>query len=94
MNSGDSISRAVIGTWPLSGDFGRISLSKVERILQFCVENNFYEFDVAPNYGSGFMEFALGNVLGGNSKILINTKVGNIPFYGKSFDFENIKKYL
>ena len=36
----------------------------------------------------------IGNVFNGEKKVLINTKIGNLPFYGKSFELDDLKKSL
>ena len=84
--------RIVIGTWPLSGDYGYVDLETVQKTLEFCHNNGFKEFDTAPNYGNGFIEFCLGNVFQYNLDVKINTKMGNIPFGGKSFELEKLDK--
>ena len=85
-------SKIVIGTWPLSGDYGYVDLETVQKTLEFCYNNGFKEFDTAPNYGNGFIEFCLGNVFQYNLDVKINTKMGNIPFGGKSFELEKLDK--
>jgi len=85
-------SKIIIGTWPLSGDYGTINLDQVQQSLEFCYNNGLKEFDTAPNYGNGFMEFCLGKVFQQNLDVEINTKVGNLPFGGKNFDVESLKK--
>lgn len=84
--------RIVIGTWPLSGDYGYVNLRTIKDTLDYCYDNGFKEFDTAPIYGNGFMEFCLGNVFYGKKDVLINTKIGNIPFKGKSFKLEDLKE--
>jgi aryl-alcohol dehydrogenase-like predicted oxidoreductase len=78
--------KVVIGTWPLSGDFGPVGLRTICDVLEACARHGFFEFDVAPNYGNGFMESCLGSVFGDDQRILINTKCGNPPFGEKNFD--------
>ena len=85
------LDKVIIGTWPLSGDYGRVDLKTVQDALECCYANNLKEFDTAPSYGNGFIEFCIGKVLGGRSDTLINTKIGNTPFMGKSFKLEDIK---
>lgn len=85
-------SKIIIGTWPLSGDYGNVSLENIQKSLEFCYNNGFDEYDTAPNYGNGFMEFCLGNVFQDKVDIKINTKIGNFPFGGKSFELEKLKK--
>ena len=84
--------KAIIGTWPLSGDFGNVVLADVHRVLAAARDAGFQEFDTAPNYGRGFMEFALGKMFGGDSEVRINSKCGNIPFEGKTFDVADIRR--
>ena len=81
----------MIGTWPLSGDLGLVSLSHVESTLRHCYDLGFREFDTSPSYGNGFSEFALGKTFSGIENVKINTKVGNIPFNGKSFDIPTLR---
>ena len=86
--------KVVIGTWPLSGDYGEVDLKTVQKTLECCYYNNLKEFDTAPSYGNGFIEFCIGKVLGKKSDVLINTKIGNTPFHGKSFKVINLKSSL
>ena len=86
--------RILIGMWPLSGDFGLVSLQTVEKVIQKAVENGFGEFDVAPNYGNGFAEMALGHVLGNDRSVKIYTKFGNHPFDGKDFSDIGLERSL
>lgn len=88
------LSKVIIGTWPLSGDFGHVSLKTVEDALTTAYRNGFKTFDTAPNYGNGFIEFALGKVFYGIEDVVINTKCGNIPFIGKDFSVDALKKSL
>lgn len=88
------ITKAVIGTWPLSGDFGHVGLNQISETLDTCWELGFREFDTAPNYGNGFIEFCLGKTFHGKKDYFINTKCGNIPFNGKSFELESLTRSL
>ena len=85
-------SKVVIGTWPLSGDFGPVGLKKIHEVLEHCYNIGFKEYDTAPNYGNGFMEFCLNKVFHDKPDVKINTKIGNIPFHGKSFDLNDLKR--
>jgi len=87
-------SKIVIGTWPLSGDYGKIDSQVVQEILQYCHESGINEFDTAPNYGNGEIEIQLGKVFGNNTNVMINTKIGNLPFGKKSYDTKSFKKSL
>lgn len=84
--------KVVIGTWPLSGDFGEIPLRQVEATLINCLKNELFEYDTAPNYGRGFMEHCLGKILPTDDRIKINTKVGNSAYDGKSFALDHIAR--
>lgn len=86
--------KIVIGTWPLSGDFGTIKLCAAQEILERCREYGFHEFDTAPNYGNGFAEFCLGKIFADSEDILINTKIGNLPFRGKCFEIDTLRVSL
>ena len=86
--------RILIGMWPLSGDFGPVSLKIVEEVIQKAVDNGLFGFDVAPSYGSGFAEMALGHVLGNDRSIKIYTKFGNHPFEGKDFSDIGLERSL
>jgi len=85
-------SKVIIGTWPLSGDYGNVDLEQIQKILEYSYEAGFMEYDTAPNYGNGFMEFCLGKVFRNRSDVLINTKIGNLPFHGKSFHIADMKR--
>ena len=83
--------KVIIGTWPISGDFGNVDLISA-KVLEHTYELGFRQYDTAPNYGNGFSEFALGNVFSKKKDCLINTKIGNLPFSGKSFEIKMIKR--
>jgi aryl-alcohol dehydrogenase-like predicted oxidoreductase len=82
----------VVGTWPLSGDLGHVSLTQIAATLRACVEGGLLEFDTAPSYGHGFMEFCLGKEIAQVSGVKLNTKFGNRPFLGKSFRIEDLRQ--
>lgn len=86
--------KIIVGTWPLSGDFGHVDLATIQQTIDKALDLGIREFDTAPNYGRGFMEFALGKVLYGRNEVLINTKCGNLPFGGKSFRVEDLKSSI
>jgi aryl-alcohol dehydrogenase-like predicted oxidoreductase len=88
------MNRIVIGTWGISGDFGNVSPKDIQDVLTYSYENGIKEFDTAPSYGNGFMEFCLGSVFKGCTDVLINTKVGNTPFYGKDFKLNSLSKSI
>jgi anaerobic magnesium-protoporphyrin IX monomethyl ester cyclase len=84
--------KVVIGTWSLSGDYGNVDLKTIQEVLEYCYKNGFKEYDTAPSYGNGFIEFCLGNVFYEKKDVKINTKVGNIPYEGKCFDIDKLNK--
>ncbi|MBL76931.1 MAG: hypothetical protein CL763_08430 [Chloroflexi bacterium] len=85
-------SRIIIGTWPLSGDYGKVDSKQVRDVLEYCYENGIREFDTAPNYGDEFIEKELGNIFHDKEDVLINTKMGNFPFNEKSYEINDLKK--
>ena len=85
-------SKIIIGTWPLSGDYGKIDSQQTRNILKYCYENGIREFDTAPNYGNGFVEKELGNIFHDKDNVLINTKMGNFPLNKKSYAIDDLKK--
>ena len=87
-------SKVVIGTWPLSGDFGRINKKEVYKTLEHCLKVGFKEFDTAPNYGGGAMESIIGEVFEGIDDISINTKCGNHLNNKKDFSATALKSSL
>ena len=46
------MSQVVLGTWPLSGDFGPVDLVQVEKTLNAAFDEGFVEFihEFDPNY--------------------------------------------
>lgn len=62
--------------------------------MEYCYHNNLKEFDTAPSYGNGFIEFCIGKILGNKSDVLINTKIGNTPFNDKNFNVSKMKVSL
>ena len=42
--------KIIIGSWSWSGMYKRISKSEVNRIIDLCLSNKFYEFDTSPSY--------------------------------------------
>ena len=83
--------KVIIGTWPMSGDLGSISIKIISRIIDKCIEFGFTEFDTAPNYGNGFCESLLGNMLK-DKAITINTKFGNSAHEGKDFSIVGLRR--
>ena len=86
------ISKIIIGTWSLSGDYGKIDYKQIKDVLEYCYELGIKEFDTAPNYGNGVAEKYLGKIFGSRSDVLINTKMGNLPFNKKSYEIKELKK--
>ena len=88
----DKCSKIVIGTVPLSGNYGYISKENILETLSYCYEKNFREFDTAPNYGNGIMESHLGNIFSKKDDVKINTKIGNLSSGGKDFNIDSMRK--
>ena len=86
--------KVVIGLWPLSGDFGKTDISQFEEATNYCIDSGFKTFDVAPNYGGGFAESAIGEIYAGERDIVINTKVGNSINGAKDFTSSALRRSL
>jgi len=84
--------KIIIGTWALSGDYGYVDLYDINEVLGYSYRVGFKEYDTAPSYGNGFAEFCLGNFFYGTKDVLINTKIGNVPFKGKNFNIPSLKE--
>ena len=84
-------SKIIIGTWPLSGDYGKIEFNQAKHVLEYCYHLGIKEFDTAPNYGDGIMESYLGDIFSDKNDVLINTKIGNMPFKEKSYEISDLK---
>ena len=85
-------SKIVIGTASLSGNYGRVAEKDIVDILNYCYENNFYEFDTAPNYGQGNMEEYIGEIFAVKDDVKINTKIGNMINGGKNFSIDTVRE--
>ena len=83
-------SKIIIGTWNLSGDYGSVNLSEIEKVFHMCYDYGFKTFDTAPVYGNGVMEFCIGKIFKNKNDVNINSKFGNMPFIGKSFDKKSL----
>ncbi len=84
--------KIIIGTWALSGDYGYVDLYDINEVLSYSYRVGLKEYDTAPSYGNGFAEFCLGNFFYGTKDVLINTKIGNVPFKGKNFNISSLKE--
>jgi aryl-alcohol dehydrogenase-like predicted oxidoreductase len=88
------ISKIVIGTWSLSGDFGKIHKTKVYKSIEKAIENGLYEFDTSPNYGNGRMHKILSDIFRNEKKIIINTKCGYNSDSIKTFKIKDIRQSI
>jgi len=84
--------KIIIGTAPLSGNYGVVPKQDIIDILNYCYENNFREFDTAPNYGQGVMESYLGDIFLKRDNVKIHTKIGNLINGGKDFSIDSLRK--
>jgi len=82
-------SKFVIGTWPLSGDFGVYSKKNILDVINLSIDNNIIEFDTSPNYGKGIVEKIIGDEI--KDEITVNTKVGSFENKKKSFEINDLK---
>jgi len=84
--------KIIIGTASLSGNYGSVPKQEIIDTLNYCYENNFREFDTAPNYGQGVMESYLGDIFLKRDDIKIHTKIGNLVNGGKDFSIDSLRK--
>lgn len=84
--------KIIIGTASLSGNYGSVPKQEIIDTLNYCYENNFREFDTAPNYGQGMMESYLGDIFLKRDDIKIHTKIGNLINGGKDFSIDSLRK--
>lgn len=89
-----ALDKIVIGTWPLSGDFGARDLAGVDASLRKAYDAGIRRFDTAPNYGLGFAESAIGMTFAGDPGVEIFTKCGNRPFLGKDFSPDGLEQSI
>jgi aryl-alcohol dehydrogenase-like predicted oxidoreductase len=87
-------SKVIIGTWSLSGDFGKISKKNIYSSLEQALKKNFFEYDTAPTYGYGSIETVLSEICKGDKRIKINTKCGYNSLGTKTFAIDDIKKSI
>ena len=84
--------KIIIGTASLSVNYGSVPKQEIIDTLNYCYENNFREFDTAPNYGQGVMESYLGDIFLKRDDIKIHTKIGNLIKGGKDFSIDSLRK--
>ncbi len=82
------IKKFVIGTWPLSGDYGPVKTDSAIEAIDFAIKNQIIEFDTAPSYGCGKAELLIGEF--SKNKIIVNTKIGNNERKIKSFKIKDL----
>ncbi len=76
-NSGMEIGEVGLGCWQLGGDFGPLSDSSAQQILEAALAEGINFFDTADVYGAGKSESYLGQLLSAcGSDICIATKYG------------------
>ncbi len=76
----------------MSGDYGHFSLKESYSIINSCIDNQYFHFDTAPNYGKGKIEKIIGKYTNSNKNLIIDTKIGNSPNNIKSFKKIDLKK--
>ena len=86
--------KIIVGTWSLSGDFGKVSKKNIYQVFENSVKNNLLDFDTAPTYGKGKMHKILSEMFKNNKKIKINTKCGYDSNYVKTFSIPDVEKSI
>lgn len=66
--------KIIIGAWSWSGMYKSVPKHEVNKIIDLCLSNKFFEFDTSPSYKRA--DNILSNYKRKNPKILINTKCG------------------
>ena len=79
--------KIIIGTWSWSA-YRHVSRKIVEEVFNHCLDNEFLEFDTAPNYLGA--EKILSEFKKENKNILINTKCGWDQNMKKNFDEKSL----
>ena len=83
--------KIVIGTWALSGDFGKIQTKHSEDVINYAISRGFFEFDTAPVYGKGISEKILSKVCKKYNFLKVNTKCGySLDLKKKTFKLNDI----
>jgi myo-inositol catabolism protein IolS len=79
--------RVGLGTFPLVGVFKEIDKESAKNIVRQFINEGGYYLDTAPNYGFGYMETLLGEVLKEfpRDKYYVATKCGYIDVEDKTF---------
>jgi aryl-alcohol dehydrogenase-like predicted oxidoreductase len=80
--------KIIIGSWSWSGMYKTSDYKNVERIINYCIQEGFNEFDTSPTYKKA--ETILAKLKKKNNQILINTKCGWNPEMKKSFDIDDL----
>ncbi len=83
--------KIVIGTWALSGDFGKLQTKHSEDVINYAISKGFSEFDTAPVYGKGKSEKILSKACQSYNFLKINTKCGyDLDLKKKTFRLNHI----
>jgi aryl-alcohol dehydrogenase-like predicted oxidoreductase len=85
-----------LGCWQLGADWGELSETTAEEILETAVENGVNFFDTADVYGSGRSEKIIGKFLKKQRhNIFVATKVGrDSSLYPDNYTKEGVKKCI
>ncbi len=79
-SSGFDVSEVGLGCWQLGGDFGPVTESNANEIIQAAIDHGITLFDTADVYGAGRSETLLGKALAGAPEsIRLVTKYGRGP---------------
>ncbi len=91
-----SVSEIGLGTWQLGADWGTVSESKAQEVLETAVEYGINFFDTADVYGAGRSESLINKYLKPLSdNIIIATKLGRFPEPGglDNFSLEIFRRH-
>ena len=94
-----SVSEIGLGTWQLGADWGEVSDSEAQSILDSALENGVNLFDTADVYGLGLSERRIREFKErnqANKDVAIITKLGRFPEPGwpENFSHDNLSRHV
>jgi len=84
--------KIVIGSWSLSGDLGATYEKESYKLIKRCIQLGYLEFDIAPTYGNGKIDFIFSKF--NNFNLRINTKFGYDKNLKKNFSVSVLEDSL
>jgi aryl-alcohol dehydrogenase-like predicted oxidoreductase len=82
--------KIVIGSWSFSGDLGVAYEKESFKLIKRCIQLGYLEFDIAPTYGGGKIDYIFSKF--NNFNLKINTKFGYDKNLKKNFSISVLKE--